>query len=259
MSMSPAPGSAPFRRQLARLGWAARPEFWGSLLAHAGLLLWIGWPVLRPAASPPPLEVYVVDHSPGGTMGEGELVADGAALTPPPAAVPPPRRAPAEPGPPLSISDLRPQLAGSQPMPPAAASLAAHAALPTEDMRAAAAAVADSPLPDAAQDSASVEQAIQLQLREHLRRHQFYPRAARRAGIEGTLQLSVRIDGEGRVLQVVITASSGHAVLDHAALSLVARAQPFPSPRVLAGLEQVDIELPLDYRLDMAALASGSP
>lgn len=256
MSMSPAPGNAPFRREVARLGWVARPEFWGSLLAHAGLLLWIGWPVLRPAASPAPLEVYVVDHSPSGTMSEELAAADTPAPMPPAAAVAPPRRTPAEPGPPLSITDLPVGEGGAQPLPVLSASVAAGAAPAVEDVLAT---VADTALPIAAQDVASAEQAIQLRLLAHLRRHQFYPRAARRAGIEGSLRLSVRIDGEGRVLQVVITASSGHAVLDHAALSLVARAQPFPSPRVLAGIEQVDIELPLDYRLDMDALASGSP
>ena len=48
-----------------------------------------------------------------------------------------------------------------------------------------------------------------------------YPRLARRRGWEGTVVLEVRVDEEGRVVDVRIRKGSGHSVLDKAALTAV--------------------------------------
>jgi protein TonB len=50
-----------------------------------------------------------------------------------------------------------------------------------------------------------------------------YPRRARRRGLEGTVELKIRIDEKGAVAKVVVEKSSGHAILDEAAKSGVAR------------------------------------
>src|SRR3546814_15769664 len=44
-----------------------------------------------------------------------------------------------------------------------------------------------------------------------------YPRAALRAGLQGTVMLQVLVDVDGRPLQVDVEHSSGHRVLDNAA------------------------------------------
>lgn len=46
----------------------------------------------------------------------------------------------------------------------------------------------------------------------------FYPEAAVRAGLEGTVHLLIRLDADGSVREVSVAASSGHAVLDDAAM-----------------------------------------
>lgn len=76
--------------------------------------------------------------------------------------------------------------------------------------------------------------------REHAK---VYPEAARREGIEGTVELRFRIAGDGSVEAVEVVRSSGHRLLDETSTQTVRRAGPFP---VLAGW----IRIPLSYRLD---------
>ncbi|HEX7547469.1 MAG TPA: energy transducer TonB [Candidatus Methylomirabilis sp.] len=70
-----------------------------------------------------------------------------------------------------------------------------------------------------------------------------YPEAARREGIEGTVEVRFRIAGDGSVEAVEVVRSSGHRLLDETSTQTVRRAGPFP---VLAGW----IRIPLSYRLD---------
>jgi protein TonB len=48
-----------------------------------------------------------------------------------------------------------------------------------------------------------------------------YPRMARRRGYEGTVLLEVLVDREGRVKDLRLLETSGHALLDRSALSSV--------------------------------------
>jgi protein TonB len=67
-----------------------------------------------------------------------------------------------------------------------------------------------------------------------------YPEAARRQDIEGSLVLSVDILPDGGIDQVRVLRSSGHAVLDEAAVRIVRLSAPFaPLPEQIT--EQVDI------------------
>lgn len=67
-----------------------------------------------------------------------------------------------------------------------------------------------------------------------------YPEAARRQGIEGSLVLSVDVLADGSVGQVRILRSSGHELLDEAAVRIVRLSAPFaPLPAEMT--EQVDI------------------
>lgn len=55
-----------------------------------------------------------------------------------------------------------------------------------------------------------------------------YPQTALRRGIFGQLRLSVLLDSNGGVENVEILQSSGHSVLDNAAIQIVKLASPFP-------------------------------
>lgn len=67
-----------------------------------------------------------------------------------------------------------------------------------------------------------------------------YPEAARREGIEGSLVLSVDILPDGGIDQVRVLRSSGHSVLDEAAVRIVRLSAPFaPLPEEIKA--QVDI------------------
>lgn len=88
-----------------------------------------------------------------------------------------------------------------------------------------------------------------LKLERWLERHQRYPRAARRAGIEGVVQLQFVLTSEGRVEAANVRASSGAPVLDRAALELLQSAAPLPWPQ---GLEvaAIEVQVPVRFELD---------
>jgi protein TonB len=55
-------------------------------------------------------------------------------------------------------------------------------------------------------------------VRKKLSEYVFYPEPARRLGIEGTVTLYVELADDGRVEDVRVVESSGHAILDNAAI-----------------------------------------
>ncbi|MDH5352892.1 MAG: energy transducer TonB [Gammaproteobacteria bacterium] len=55
-----------------------------------------------------------------------------------------------------------------------------------------------------------------------------YPAEARINKIDGQLRMSVRLNADGEILEVVITKSSGSSLLDEAARRILRLAQPFP-------------------------------
>ncbi|HVF34625.1 MAG TPA: energy transducer TonB [Candidatus Saccharimonadia bacterium] len=109
------------------------------------------------------------------------------------------------------------------------------------------------PLGPADAASRPADATLELAVHDWLRRHQRYPRAARRAGIEGTAHVRFVIDRGGALRETELVASSGHAVLDRAALELLQRAAPYPAlpRRVTSG--EVELTLPVEYRLSADA------
>jgi protein TonB len=75
-----------------------------------------------------------------------------------------------------------------------------------------------------------------------------YPATARRLGIQGTTLLQVLIGDTGRVLEVVVKQSAGHADLDQAAADAVRRWHFEPARR---GNEAVEmwVQLPFEFKL----------
>jgi protein TonB len=80
-------------------------------------------------------------------------------------------------------------------------------------------------------------------IRRQIERARIYPGAARRDGIQGTVDLRFRIAADGSVEAVQILRSSGSRILDEASEQTIRRAAPYP---VVQGW----IRLPLSYRLD---------
>ncbi|MDQ6971481.1 MAG: TonB family protein [Mariprofundaceae bacterium] len=65
-------------------------------------------------------------------------------------------------------------------------------------------------------------------VRSRLERFKHYPSSARRRGIEGAVDVSFRLNGNGRAEDMQLMSGSGYSILDDAALSTVRRAEPFP-------------------------------
>src|SRR3546814_12096634 len=77
-----------------------------------------------------------------------------------------------------------------------------------------------------------------------------YPRAALRAGLQGTVMLQVLVDVDGRPLQVDVEHSSGYRVLDNAARRYVLQHWTFrPAMRDGRPVQTVGL-VPIAYSLD---------
>jgi periplasmic protein TonB len=96
------------------------------------------------------------------------------------------------------------------------------------------------PSPEPAQAIASWQRAIVARLA----RFQRYPTQAK--GATGVVSLSFSIDRQGHVLNSKIIKSSGSAVLDAEALSLLTRAAPLPPPP--AAVPDTDLTFVLPVR-----------
>ncbi len=79
-----------------------------------------------------------------------------------------------------------------------------------------------------------------------------YPRAAQRRGIEGVVRVQVELSATGGLRSVALAQSSGHTVLDNAAVALVQRVAPFPPvPEGLLGPQgSFAFVAPIQYQLD---------
>lgn len=85
------------------------------------------------------------------------------------------------------------------------------------------------------------------QVSSKIKRYQRYPVVAQRRGWEGTAEVLVRFDPDGRVANIVLGKSSGREVLDEEAVNMVRRASPLPeAPQGLFGKE---IKVPIIFRL----------
>ncbi len=78
------------------------------------------------------------------------------------------------------------------------------------------------------------------QVEELVRAHTRYPRAASREGLQGRVELALRIGQDGRVLAIRIASTSGHGILDEAALDAAREIDRVPAPPMLAALTTSD-------------------
>jgi len=76
-----------------------------------------------------------------------------------------------------------------------------------------------------------------------------YPMEAKRANLSGSVVLSLHLMKSGELANVVVSESSGHQLLDKAAVFTVKRLAPYPSfPKNLT-LQEIWIDVPIHYQL----------
>jgi protein TonB len=112
----------------------------------------------------------------------------------------------------------------------------------------------------AAREQALTQYALMLQrvLSDSLRAHPSYPREALREGLEGTARVALRFAPEGVLREVSVESSSGHAILDQAAMRFV---QALVLPNVPPRLREsgFDLSLPVSFRLAKPVQAQRQP
>ncbi|MGB8600981.1 MAG: energy transducer TonB, partial [Rhizomicrobium sp.] len=77
-----------------------------------------------------------------------------------------------------------------------------------------------------------------------------YPAEAAAGHEQGVVYLRFVIDREGLVHSARIDKSSGYDALDHEALTLARRAQPFPKPPSQLAGDSFDLVVPIRFSLD---------
>jgi protein TonB len=96
---------------------------------------------------------------------------------------------------------------------------------------------------------------IQARLHSDLARYFDYPYAARLRGWEGMVLLAFDIETDGRLHAIRIARSSGHAVLDDAALRALQRVERLPEAVAWLHGQALSLRVPVIYRLR----CSGAP
>lgn len=86
-------------------------------------------------------------------------------------------------------------------------------------------------------------------LQRWLARHQHYPTAASERGWQGVVELAFVIDRNGQVSDPRVASSSGHAVLDRAALDMLARAAPLPPVPPQMAQDTLRLRVPISFNL----------
>lgn len=100
------------------------------------------------------------------------------------------------------------------------------------------------PAPPAARAATNVAATWQAMVMAHLEKYRRYPAAARARGQQGVVQVTFRMNRQGRVLSARISRTSGSAMLDRAAIDNVKRAQPLPAiPDDMPGELELAVEV----------------
>jgi len=113
--------------------------------------------------------------------------------------------------------------------------------------------------PNVAPNSSDLDQgsqdqtpSIDMRVLDWLARFRTYPLAARRARIEGTVHLRALLMPDGSLIDARVEQSSGHPILDKAALDLLQRAARLPAS-FGSTTDQIELRLPIVYRMAPSA------
>ena len=82
-----------------------------------------------------------------------------------------------------------------------------------------------------------------------LERHKSYPREARLRGLEGRAVLRVRFDNTGKLLSYRLEQPAEHEILNDAALDMIRRSDPLPSPPAAKAPREYEVVVPVRFAL----------
>lgn len=82
-----------------------------------------------------------------------------------------------------------------------------------------------------------------------MRQTRSYPRSARRLGLEGTVLVEMVVDKRGQIVTVKVARSSGHDVLDQAALAQIQELKKVPKIPHELNRRKMTFQIPFEYRL----------
>ncbi|MDH3255994.1 MAG: energy transducer TonB [Nitrospinota bacterium] len=86
-------------------------------------------------------------------------------------------------------------------------------------------------------------------VRQRIASAKYYPRMARRRGMEGQPVIAFTLDKGGRLTKVGLAQTSGYQLLDQAALEAVHRAAPYPEIPAELKVEIYRFKLPISFVL----------
>ncbi len=177
----------------------------------------------------------------------GSLVAPQERLQPAPRPTPRPavtEQAPPPPAPPAPNAVTDERLLAPEPV------AAAHVAAPnTTSASEAPAEMSTAPSAQAGGLDKGATSSYFGKLKAWLYQHKKYPVSAKKQRQQGTVTVTFSIDRGGRLQTARITESSGHPLLDKAALDLLRTASPMPRIPDSMAQENLVITLPIEYTL----------
>lgn len=139
----------------------------------------------------------------------------------------------------------------SKPVIAAQFSTSVHAAAqPPQDITKPLAETITQPPTNPVQHAVPVHSQLQAALQSRLRFNHHYPRSAIRRGWQGRVELAVQINPQGQIAMIRVLQSSGHHVLDQAAIHSIEGLASLPEAIALLDLQPVELTIPVIYRLE---------
>lgn len=99
-------------------------------------------------------------------------------------------------------------------------------------------------------DLGALRRGYQRAFSRAVRRSHKYPMGARRARIEGVVKLKITVNAQGQIMDVKVITSSGHSMLDEAAVSSVRSLKQMPPLPPELGWQSKSYVVPFRYRLN---------
>ena len=88
------------------------------------------------------------------------------------------------------------------------------------------------------------------QIRHRIAQKKFYPAVARRRGFEGQPVVAFILNKDGSLGHLALDKTSGHKMLDQAALKAVKKGAPFPEIPEQLNLKKFKFKLPISFSLE---------
>jgi len=86
-------------------------------------------------------------------------------------------------------------------------------------------------------------------VRQRIANAKYYPRIARRRGMEGQPIIAFTLDKGGRLIKAALSQTSGYQLLDEAALDAVQQGAPYPEIPAPLKMESFQFKLPISFIL----------